>query len=72
MGRLTDINKLTVAEKLQMLDQVWESLLCQDAEVPSPQWHEAVLDNRLSDVESGDLKFKSLDEVKSELRSEIK
>ncbi|WP_154223146.1 addiction module protein [Marinicella rhabdoformis] len=70
MNTSKDINNLIAEEKLQVLDQVWESLISHGAEIPTPHWHEAVLENRLSGVESGELKFKSLDDVSSELLSE--
>jgi hypothetical protein len=40
------LDALTVAEKVQLLEQVWQSLCCQPDAFPSPDWHADVLVDR--------------------------
>lgn len=69
MSLSLDLTELSVKERLQVLEQVWQSLLSEDAEIPSPRWHEAVLDRRIERLSSGDAKFISLEELKKEFQT---
>ena len=56
------ISKLTVPERLQVMEMLWDSLSSADYE--SPQWHESVLEDRKRLVASGQAGFMSLEESK--------
>ena len=56
------INKLTVAERLQAMELLWDSL--GNADYESPAWHEDVLKERERRVASGEAHFMSLEESK--------
>ena len=43
------IDHMSVAEKMQTLELLWEALSADAREVPSPQWHGDVLRNRQAD-----------------------
>lgn len=47
------IEALTVAEKVQLLESVWQSLCRQSGDVQSPDWHQEVLDERRRRLEDG-------------------
>ena len=47
------IEALSVAEKVQLLESVWESLCSQPGDVQSPEWHREVLDERRRRLEDG-------------------
>lgn len=49
------------------MEALWEALCRQENEPISPDWHEDILSERLSKMESGQAKFYSLDEVKKRL-----
>jgi putative addiction module component (TIGR02574 family) len=51
----TDIplDHLSVAEKIQLLERVWDNLCRERGDVRSPDWHKAVLDERRRRLESG-------------------
>lgn len=40
------LDALSVAEKLRLLEQVWQSLSGHPDSFPSPQWHADILDDR--------------------------
>lgn len=40
------LDALSVAEKVRLLEQVWQSLSGHPDSFPSPQWHADILDDR--------------------------
>ena len=46
---LQEINKLNIAEKVLLLERVWDSIGESSDSVPSPQWQQDELDNRLTE-----------------------
>jgi hypothetical protein len=62
------INKMSVAERLQAMEQLWEALCHEDGNVASPDWHEAVLADRKARAERGEAKFLTLTQIRSRLR----
>ncbi len=48
-GLLEEILRLPVEERLDLLEQVWESIAADPSKVPVPEWHIAELDRRLAD-----------------------
>lgn len=47
------LDALTVAEKVRLLEQVWQSLGCQPASIASPDWHSDVLMERRQSLLDG-------------------
>ena len=62
MMKLSDIEKMSVGEKLQAIDMLWNAL--DDDDVELPEWHHDVLDARVKELESGQAKYESLDALK--------
>ena len=60
---------MSVTERLQAMDQLWDSLNRCDDEIPSPHWHQDVLADRKARALSGEAKFLTLAELRSRLRS---
>ncbi len=48
------LDKMTVAEKLQVMEALWESLSQNPDEVELPNWHADVLKNRTERIEAGE------------------
>ena len=65
----SQIEKMSVTERLQALDQLWDSLTHDRDEIPSPDWHQDVLADRKARAQSGEAKFLTLDQLRSRLRS---
>jgi putative addiction module component (TIGR02574 family) len=64
----TAIPKLSVAEKLQTMETLWQSLSSRPEAVESPAWHENELRDREQDIESGKSKFIDWEKAKAEIR----
>ena len=46
---LTQILELPIEQRLQLVQEIWESLVRSEASVPVPPWHREELDRRLAD-----------------------
>jgi len=64
----SQIEKMSVSERLQAMDQLWDSLNRSDEEIPSPDWHQEVLADRKARAQRGEAKFLTLDQLISRLR----
>ena len=62
-----ELEKLSVDERLRMMEALWESLERTPEALEVPDWHREMLEERSS--KNG--KLYSLDEVKEHLRSEL-
>ncbi len=61
-----EVLRLSAAERLELLEELWDSLAATPETVPVPEWHRAELDRRLEQPTTGpDL---SPDEVRARLR----
>jgi putative addiction module component (TIGR02574 family) len=47
------LESLSVAEKVQLLESVWQSLCAHPGDVRSPEWHREVLEERRRRLEEG-------------------
>jgi putative addiction module component (TIGR02574 family) len=63
---LSEILDLPAAERLQLVEEIWDSLAASVTDLPVPDWHREELDARLADpTEQATI---SLDELKERLR----
>ncbi len=60
---------MSVTERLQAMEQLWDSLTRDSDETPSPDWHQEVLADRKARAQSGEAKFLTLDQLRSRLRT---
>ncbi len=65
----SQIESMSVTERLQAMDQLWDSLTRDGDEIPSPGWHQELLADRKARVQRGEAKFLTLDQLRSRLRS---
>jgi hypothetical protein len=42
----SQIERMSVTERLQAMDQLWDSLTREAEEIPSPDWHQNILADR--------------------------
>ena len=66
------LNEMTTTEKLVIINEIWDDLMRNPNDIPSPEWHRDVLSARAGRVKRGEAKFKDFESAKSELRSEFK
>ncbi|MDH5219266.1 MAG: addiction module protein [Gammaproteobacteria bacterium] len=64
------IKKMSVIERLQTMEAIWDSLIHEDTEIASPAWHQDVLDERKKSIEDGSAKLISIDELKASLKND--
>jgi hypothetical protein len=62
------LDALTVAEKLRLLEQVWQSLCCQPDALISPEWHADVLVERHQRLLDGSATRIPWNEAKAQLQ----
>ena len=60
-----EISKMSIAERLQAIEALWNSLLDNESEVESPQWHRDILEERKRKIEDGKAEFIALEELKT-------
>ncbi len=63
------LERMSVTERLQAMDQLWDSLTRDSDQIPSLGWHQEVLADRKARAQRGEAKFLTLDQLKSRLRS---
>lgn len=61
------IETLSVQDKIELMDRLWESLSKSPNEIPSPAWHAAVLAARKAKLESGESKPIPWEEAKRDI-----
>ena len=69
MIEASDIERMSVTERLQAMDQIWDSLDRDADEIRSPDWHRDILADRKARAQRGEAKFLSLAQLRSRLRS---
>ena len=58
---------MTVAEKLRIMEELWEDLRTRAAAVPMPQWHKDLLDEREQLIEKGEAQFSDWETAKDRI-----
>ncbi len=65
------IDRMTLAEKLAAMEALWDNLCRNETQVPVPEWHKQVLDERQRQIETGEAKFVDWDIAKARIRDRI-
>jgi len=65
------LNEMTLAEKLETMEALWEDISRNEAVFASPDWHADVLREREKLIESGEAQFIDWEQAKEELRKEM-
>lgn len=60
---LDEVLRLPADQRLQLVADVWDSLVASPAAVPVPDWHRELLDERLADP--GERATRTWDEVRA-------
>ncbi len=62
------IDRMSTAERLQAMEQLWEALCKSDEEVPSPSWHGDILADRKGRAQRGEARFLTLEQLRDRLQ----
>jgi hypothetical protein len=66
------LEKMTIAEKLRVMETLWSDLSRHEAQLESPEWHGAVLRERAARVKQGKESFMDWETAKRQLRNRVK
>jgi len=66
---IAEIHRLPLAEKLQIMEAIWEDLRANADQVPVPDWHKEILDTRRKAVKEGREQILDWEDVKKTLRA---
>ena len=69
---IAEVRQLPFGEKLQIMEAIWEDMRAQAEQVPVPQWHRDLLDERRKAVEEGREELLDWDSIKDSLPSRRK
>jgi putative addiction module component (TIGR02574 family) len=64
------LDQMTVEEKLQLMEILWDDLSRKAKDLPSPAWHGEVLAARQREIDEGRAKFRPLDEFRKSIEKE--
>ena len=57
MNATVDLKKMSLGEKLGLMEALWNELCRREEEIPVPDWHKELLDQREREIEEGKAKF---------------
>lgn len=62
---IIEIKKMSATERLQTMEDIWDSFNHDQIEIKSPEWHKDVLSERRKQIEQGKAEFISFSDLKS-------
>ena len=65
------LDKMTVEEKLRLMEQLWEDLSRNADDFESPAWHAVELKKREKEIASGKATFMDWEQAKAEIRKQV-
>ena len=71
MAVALDLKGMSTAEKLRLMEDLWQDLSAKEEELASPSWHGEVLTERERLTASGEEKLISWEVAKKQLRDEL-
>ena len=64
-------DEMTVSEKLQLMEALWENLSRNADALESPEWHREVLEDRERRIASGEARFSDWEQAKADIRKRV-
>lgn len=64
----SEIERMSFAERLKTMEQLWRSIAAEPERLESPGWHKTIIKKRLAKIEAGEGKFLTLAQLKKRLR----
>ena len=66
------LDRMTAAEKIQLIEVIWEDLTREPNNIPSPAWHAEILRQREQGITAGTTQFLDITEAKQAVRDLLK
>ena len=68
----SEIGKLDLADKLLLVEDVWESIADENESLPMPEWHQKELESRSEEHRKGELELQESEDVHQAIREKYK
>lgn len=69
---IKEIDNWGLSEKLILVEDIWDSIARNNAELPMPEWQISELDKRYRDYKNGKVKLHNWEGIHDELRNKYK
>ena len=67
-----EVNKLGLAEKILLVEDVWDSIALSNSELPLPDWQKMELDKRYKEYKTGNQNLHDWNSVHEDMRNKYK
>ncbi|MCI5158467.1 MAG: cysteine methyltransferase [Candidatus Electrothrix sp. AUS1_2] len=57
------IKRMDIIQRIQLMEILWNSLLYDESDIKSPEWHKDILSDRKKKIEEGRAEFVSIKEL---------
>jgi hypothetical protein len=64
------LESMSIEEKIQTMESIWEDLCTKADNLPSPPWHEQILNDREEGVKRGEDQFVDWETAKKNIRND--
>ena len=65
------LEKMSISDKLSVMEKLWDDL-CKDPDsITSPAWHKNILETREQEITEGKAKFYALEAAKKKIRDKV-
>lgn len=65
------LEQMTVNEKLQVMEEIWADLCCDQKQIPVFEWHKDILDKREKRIKEGKAAFIDWETAKKRIAERI-
>lgn len=62
------LHEMSLPQKLELMEALWDELSRNPVDLPSPEWHQEILDERRRRVQSGEEAFSDWEAAKEDIR----
>ncbi len=66
------LEKMTIEEKLKLMEEIWTDLIKLEGQISSPLWHKDILEEREKKIKNEQETILDWDEAKERIRQSIK
>ncbi len=67
-----EVDKLALAEKILLVENVWDSIALSNSELPLPEWQKIELDKRYKEYKTGKYNLHERNSVHEDMRKKYK
>jgi cell wall assembly regulator SMI1 len=71
MGVALSVDKMSIEEKIQTMENIWDDLCKKADSISSPPWHEKVLNDRENAISNGEDVFIDLHSAKKNIENSL-